>query len=493
MMTKLPTQLYTAAQVRELDNIAITENKIPGYTLMTRAAKAAFDLIQEHHPRDKNIAVVCGVGNNAGDGFALAALAHKANKNVIIFLICNPNKLNGDALKAYTDLVKSEATIIQYTNQKLYTFDLIVDAVFGSGLSRNITNPFRKAVLAINSAQKPVLSLDLPSGIHADTGEIMGCAVIATASISFIGLKRGMFTNNGPEYSGRIFFNDLQVPSTIYEGLNNETERLNIAQLLEKLPPRAKNTHKNSYGHTLIVGGNTGMLGAAQLCATACLRSGSGLVSLATKSKHAPLINKWLPEVMSWGIDKSTQITEQIGKATVVAIGPGLGQDVWAKRLFKASIKTKLPLIVDADALNLLAQNPIKKENMILTPHPGEAARLLGSSTTAIQKDRFSAIRKLAMTYQATVILKGSGSLVCGPKSNIYLCDLGNPGMASGGMGDALTGIVAALVAQGLSTLDAATLGVCLHAKAADLATTKGERGLVATDLFVYLRNLINT
>ncbi|MBU0504429.1 MAG: NAD(P)H-hydrate dehydratase [bacterium] len=491
-MTKLPTQLYTATQVRELDKIAIKDHNISGYTLMTRAAKAAFDLIQEFHPHDKYIAVVCGAGNNAGDGFALASLAHKAKKNVVVFLLINPNKLKGDALKAYKDLVKTKTTIIQYTNQRLHTFDLIIDAIFGSGLSRNIINPFRKAVLAINSAQKPVLSLDLPSGIQADTGEIMGCAVMATASISFIGLKRGLFTNNGPECSGRIFFDDLGVPSSIYEWINNETERLNITQLLAKLPPRAKNTHKNNYGHTLIVGGNTGMLGAALLCATACLRTGSGLVSLATKKQHAPLINKWLPEVMSWGVDKDTQIAEQMGKASVIAIGPGLGQDVWAKHLFQACIKSKLPLVIDADALNLLAQEPLKKETMILTPHPGEAARLLGSSTAAVQKDRFSAIRKLALKYQATVILKGSGSLVCDPKSNIYLCDLGNPGMASGGMGDALTGIVAALIAQGLSALDAAKLGVCLHAKAADLAATKGERGLVASDLFVYLRNLVN-
>ena len=232
--------------------------------------------------------------------------------------------------------------------------------------------------------------------------------------------------------------------------------------------------------------------GAAKLCAEAALRTGSGLVSVATRSEHASILTEERPEIMSHGIEKVAELKKRIDLANVIALGPGLGQDSWAKQMYKTCLNSKLPLIVDADALNLLAQNPLARGNWILTPHPGEAARLLNCSNKAIEKDRFAAVKRIAKKYKAIVVLKGCGSLVSDNKTPATLCDLGYPGMSSGGMGDALTGIIAGLVAQKISPLDAAKLGTCLHAKAADIAVANGERGLIASDLFDPLRKLVN-
>lgn len=262
-----------------------------------------------------------------------------------------------------------------------------------------------------------------------------------------------------------------------------------LKDLLKLLPPRAHDSHKGDFGHVLIVGGAPGMLGAVILVSTAAARTGAGLVTVATHPSHAPLVSVAQPTVMSYGIKTAAALKPLLAKATVVVIGPGLGQDAWAKLLLKTVLASKLPLVIDADALNLIAKlsKPPKLKHAIITPHPGEAARLLKTTAEKIQADRVAAAQKLQQRFGSVVVLKGAGTIVQAENESM-LCNLGNPGMASGGMGDVLSGIIAALVAQKLSLFDAARLGVMMHAKAGDEATKQhGERGLLATDLLEYL------
>jgi NAD(P)H-hydrate epimerase len=259
------------------------------------------------------------------------------------------------------------------------------------------------------------------------------------------------------------------------------------------LPKRPRDAHKGSFGHVLIVGGDHGMGGAVRLAAEAGLRAGAGLVSVATRAEHVPALIAGLPEAMPRAVEHADDLDGLLARATVVAVGPGLGQDAWGRALYERVLASGLPMVVDADALNLLAASPKRRLNWVLTPHPGEAARLLGSDTTTVQSDRFRALEALLESYHGTVVLKGAGTLVGAPGELTAVCDRGNPGMAAPGMGDALTGVVAALAAQGLSLPDAARAGVWLHAVAGDRAALRGERGLLAREVIAELRGLVNT
>lgn len=492
MSLNLPANLYTANEVRELDRIAIEEKGIPGSTLMARAAEALFSVLSEHWPHAKKIAVVCGLGNNAGDGLVLARIAQPLGWDVSAILVGDPEKFSGDCLEAYEYLQGTKATIKPFEDDDFTQYDLIVDAIFGSGLNRNVEGPFARAIENINRAARPVLAIDIPSGISADTGRVMSTAVKADITVTFIGLKRGLFTADGPEYAGRLFFNALEVPPDTYEPVKTGAVRLNLKKLLRLLPPRPKNSHKGDFGHVLVMGGELGMSGAARMACEAALRTGAGLVSLATRPEHATLVNIGRPEIMSYGINEGAPIPP-LKRATVIALGPGLGQDAWGEYIYRTALQSHLPLVLDADGLNLLAKNPVLRSQWVLTPHPGEAARLLECSAKEVQADRFAAVKKLYEKYKAVIVLKGCGSLVYDGQSEIGVCTAGNPGMASGGMGDTLTGIIAGLIAQRLSLSDAAKLGTCLHATAADLAAREGERGLLAGDLFDHIRRLVKS
>jgi len=262
--------------------------------------------------------------------------------------------------------------------------------------------------------------------------------------------------------------------------------------LKQYLKPRKSNAHKGECGHVLIVGGNKGLSGSVKLAALGALRAGAGLVTIATRPEHLYL-NKDQPEIMIHGVEDAKEIQTLLIAATVIIIGPGLGQDSWAKDLYEAVLKTKKPLIVDADALNLLAKQKQKRENWILTPHPGEAARLLDMKTSEIQTHREESLRKLQKEYKGIIVLKGADTLVIDEAQSVSMCQAGNPGMASGGMGDLLSGIIAGLLAQGLTLSQAAKVGVYIHAAAGDLAAEKKERGLLSTDLLPYVRQLVNT
>ena len=489
-MRQLPNNLYTAEQTRELDRVTIEEFDVSGTVLMERAGTVAFDTLKQHWPGSKTICVVCGPGNNGGDGFVVARLAEEEGLKVEVLIVGDSNKIKGNALSAKQRLEGFGVATQTYGKGKLPLADLVVDAIFGTGLKGAVSGDELYAINAINQHGTPVLALDIPSGLLADTGHVEGEVVHADVTISFIGLNQGLLTAKGPDCCGELIFDDLQIPSGVSVKVPTSVKRLHLPSPLFK--KRDKESHKGLYGHVLVIGGEIGMSGAARLACEAALRTGTGLVSLATRYAHASMMNSTRPEIMSFPAERDNEIQALIEKADVIAVGPGLGKSEWAATLFAAALNSGKPLIVDADGLNLLAMEPLNRDNWILTPHPGEASRMLGISIEEVQADRFSAVKHIADKFGGTVILKGNGSLIYS-QGTTYLCDEGNPGMASGGMGDVLTGIIASLLAQGFSLTDAAKVGVHLHAAAGDAAAKgAGERGLLASDLMPAIRRLVN-
>ena len=487
----LPANLYRAEQVRALDAAAINDFHIPGMTLMEAAGAAAWQLLRGIWPEAGRITVLCGAGNNAGDGYIVARLAVEAGLQVQVIALTEPDQLGGDAAAAAQHFLQAGRSVQAWAGD-LPEADVIVDALLGTGLDREVAGPYREAVEAVNTAGRPVLALDIPSGLHADTGTILGAAIRADHTLSFIGLKQGLFTGQGAEYCGALHFHDLDVPPGIYAYVPISARRIDYASLAAWLPPRCRSDHKGRFGHVLVVGGDTGYAGAARMAAEAAARTGAGLVSVATRPENATAVSMARPELMARGVSRPTELNPLLERATVVALGPGLGQSDWSQLMLARVLDTGLPLVVDADALNLLARDPARRGNWVLTPHPGEAARLLGCGTGEIEADRFAAVCALQEKFDGVAVLKGSGTLIRDTAGPTSVCSDGNPGMASGGMGDVLTGVIAALLAQGHPPAEAAALGVCLHAAAADRAATDGERGMLATDLLPWIRRLAN-
>lgn len=504
-MSSLPYLLYTAAQTRELDRLAIEEHGLSSSVLMERAGEAAFSLLRARWPDIRRISVFCGSGNNGGDGFVLARLAHESGFDVSVFQAGESRKLSGDALAAMQRLSGAGLTTAEFSGRNQLQAELIVDGLLGTGLHGDVSTEYHKAIEAINASACPVLALDLPSGLNADTGMACGIAVQAVCSISFIGLKQGLLTGEAVQYCGELHFSDLKVPKIIYTQLTPAARRLDYARLKKGLRPRLRYAHKGDAGHVLLIGGDHGMAGALRLAGEAALRSGAGLVSLATRESHAAFIGSGRPELMCHGLEQAHELEWLVDRATVIVIGPGLGQDGWGKDMLGYVVASGKPLVLDADALNLMARGlfpevMLRASRRVLTPHPGEAARLLEQTVEQIQADRFSAVNALQEKYAGICVLKGAGTLVA-DKTGIGVCNAGNPGMASGGMGDVLSGIIGALMAQAIALgrdgpevcSEAAQLGVCLHAHAADIAVkTVGERGLIASDLMPVIRRLVN-
>jgi len=483
--------LYTASQLRELDRGAIETAGIPGYTLMLRAGAAAWQVLGSSWPDARRLVVVCGTGNNGGDGYVLARLALKAGVRGQVLQLGDPDRIRGDALTARSDWLAAGGDTRPFDAQILTEADVIVDAMLGTGLERPLDGAWLAAVNAINTAPVPVLALDIPSGLHADTGSILAAAVRADYTATFIGRKRGLYTGQGAEVAGHISLHDLDVPAPVYRAVTASATLLTQPPLGRLGTPRPRTAHKGDHGHVLVVGGDHGMNGAVQLAGLAALRSGAGRVSLATRPEHAAAIAAACPVLMSLGAASGRALTALLGRATVVAIGPGLGRSRWAQDLLSTVLQSKLPLVVDADALNLLAREPQSCDRWILTPHPGEAARLLGVSIREVQADRFAAVTALVERYRGTAVLKGAGTLIGTGAAPVTVCAAGNPGMASAGSGDVLTGVIAGLAAQGLALPQAAGAGVCVHGLAGDVAAGSGERGLLATDVIAALRAVL--
>lgn len=492
---QLPYALYSARQVGAFDRMAIEQFHIPGEVLMERAGTAAFALLRQRWPNARDITVLTGTGNNGGDGFVVARLAKQAGMSVRVLQLGDGDKIKGDARLNAERFSGMLGEWQDYHGLPLHT-DVIVDAMLGTGLERDLSDAWAQAVQDINDHAAPVLAVDIPSGLHSDAGVVMGKCVRASASISFIGFKQGMFTGAGPEVCGELFFDPLELPARVYASEVLSARRIDWARLSQQLAPRSRIAHKGYFGHVLVVGGELGFGGAARLCAEAALRTGAGLVSLATRPQHVAPVLAARPEIMVHGVEQADQLRELIRQASVIAVGPGLGQGEWGKALWEVLSQSGRPMVVDADALNLLASAPGQmNDDWVLTPHPGEAARLLGECSLQIHSDRFAAASRIQQRYAGVVVLKGAGTVIHGQgKLPAAVCSDGNPGMASGGMGDVLTGVIAGLLAQGFGSQQAAEMGVCLHAAAADqVAIEQGERGMLATDLMRFIQQLVNS
>ena len=483
--------LYTAAQTRALDRCAIDEHQVPGITLMSRAANAAFDCLLNSWPNAECIQVLCGTGNNGGDGFLIADLAHKRGIPVAVLQVGDSGKISGDALLARNQALANGVDIQSFEEGVVMSLGVVVDAMLGTGLGGDVRGEYLEAIEEINAAGAPVLAVDIPSGLCADTGRVLGASVRADMTITFIGLKRGLFTLDAMDYTGELQFADLNVPTQIYQQVPADAYRLELEPLLEELPPRPATAHKGLYGTVLVVGGDYGMAGAAAMAAEAALRCGAGLVRVATRPEHVAALVARTPEVMPMGVESGDDLQPLLDAADVLVVGPGLGQSPWSEYLLQAAIASGKPMVLDADGLNMLAAGKVApRPGLVITPHPGEAGRLLSCSSAEIQADRFAAVRQLQSQTGAVSVLKGNGTLIAGA-DQVLLSDYGNPGMASGGMGDVLSGVIGSLLAQGMDPTEAAALGVCLHGAAADIAAEEGMRGLAATDLIPWLRELL--
>lgn len=490
-MELLPALVYTAAQVRAMDRHAIGVAGIPGYTLMQRAAEAALSLLRQHWPDAHRITVLCGSGNNGGDGYVLARLARDAGLAVNACAVADPLRLAGDAARAYADFTAAGGRDSGLNAASLGTTDVIVDALLGTGLDRPVEGPIRDCIDAVNSCGLPVLALDLPSGLDADSGLIHGAAISATRTITFVALKSGLYLGDAWDCVGELAFAGLGIPESAREAQVPVLRRMDSTLLEAALPRRRRSAHKGDHGRVLVVGG-LAMPGAARLAGEAALRAGAGLVTVATEAQSVVSIVAGRPELICNAVKSAAELKVLLNAADAGAIGPGLGLSRSARDLFETVTACAKALVLDADALAMLAERPWHRDNWVLTPHPGEAARLLGTDTAAIQRDRLGSARAIAARYGGICVLKGAGTLVVAGDRLPWVCDRGNPGMATAGAGDLLTGIIAALVAGGCDLERAAAAGVLLHACAGDRAAGAGERGMIASDLIAQLRAVVN-
>jgi len=521
------TSIYLAQQVRELDRITIEEKGIPGIKLMRSAAQACVDVLLGQAPSPGKVSVLCGSGNNAGDGFIIAGLLANRGIEVTVGLVGKVPSGETDAGKAYGYCCEAGVEILT-AELSLQNSAFVVDALLGTGLIGPVRPEYQQVISAVNLHDCTVLAVDLPSGLCADTGNILGACIKADMTVTFIGRKLGLLTNDGPEVVGELNFADLSVPGSVFDAIEPSVRMLSYEDQIRKLPVRNRNAHKMNHGHVLVVGGDQGMAGAVAMAAEAAMYSGAGLVSVATHPTSVNSLVARRPEVMTKSVTTPDELKALINRATVIVVGPGLGNEslgneslgneslgndglgneslgneslgndglggdsAWGSELFDIVLESELPMIIDADGLNRLSRLPqqsTRRDNWILTPHPGEARNLLGKN---VQVNRLASVKQLQEKYGGVCLLKGAGTLIAS-RHDVWLCPYGNPGMSVAGMGDVLSGIIGGLVAQGLDMHDAACLGVIVHSLAADNITARqGERGLLATQLLPEIRKLLN-
>ena len=500
-------KLYSASETRKIDGLAIKEKGITGYSLMQMAAEFSLDVILSEFNPVEELIIFCSKGKNSGDGFLLGSFAKEFGLKVTVVMSNAPNELKGVSKKAFAEMKESKVkTVSNKSIEKLKVSDkaVIVDALIGTGLKGNLRKNIKDSILALNKlgVKLPVLSLDIPSGVNPDTGNVDDICVYADITATFVAQKKGCFTSIGKKASGEVIYSDLEIPKRIFSAVASSSYVVDYEDSISRVVYREQDAHKGNFGHVLVIGGDKGLGGAGLLSSRAAVYSGAGLTSLVTRPEHVIASLVSCPEVMVKGVDSGQDLEEHLVKPNVIAIGPGLGQSAWSEqmvqRVFWEAEKRDISVIMDADALNLLTTLKLSSnlpQKLILTPHPGEASRLLNTTVTEIESDRFSAAAKIQKKFNATVVLKGSGTIICNQSSGTQkwgICGSGNPGMATGGMGDVLTGIIAGILAQGLTLKDAAEAGVDLHAKAADQASLEfGEAGLTSSDVINELRYLL--
>ncbi|MFT4179769.1 MAG: NAD(P)H-hydrate dehydratase [Thermomonas sp.] len=491
-----PLPLFDPEALRTLETRGTAHCDGDAFALMARAGQAAWRCVLKHWPQAMRIVIVCGPGNNGGDGYVLARHALESGRDVRVLRLREPaTELARRACAEYSAAGGS-------VDAELGDCDLIVDALFGIGLSRAPDAEVTALIDAINAHSSPVLALDVPSGIDANTGSAPGAAVVADRSVQFIARHRGLRTGIAIDHAGKLELAALDLPQSLFDGIAASAFAYRADALSTFFPLRARDSHKGRNGHVLCIGGDHGGGGAVLLTAQAALRSGAGLVSVATRLQHVAALLSARPEAMVHALEDAAALAPLLERADVIAIGPGLGQGDWGRALFDAVIACDKPRVLDADALNILSERPQAllaasnhrlRTGDVITPHPGEAARLLGIGTADVQRDRFAAASALQDKFGCVVVLKGAGSIVASKDAPPAVICAGNPGMGTGGMGDLLTGVIASLRAQGFTARDAAIAGALLHAAAGDAAARDdGERGLLPSDLLPWLRCLAN-
>ena len=480
---------------------------IDSNTLMERAGAAAFERARRRFPGARRWLVLAGAGNNAGDGFVIARLGRSEGLEVQTLLLSPASPPRGDAATQFEAMMGAGVPVASFDGGALPQADLIVDAMLGIGLDRPLAGRYLEAVRAVNDSGAPVLAVDVPSGIHADSGAVMGAAVRATLTVTFIAEKCGLFLGDAPDHAGERVLEPLGdvPPERLGEAEAGAGGRSRLRVFAGQdwrgmLSARRRADHKGRFGHVLVVGGGAGMGGAARLAGEGALRAGAGLVSVATHPQHAAELLRDRPELMVRAVRRADDLAPMLERATVAAVGCGLGRDRWARDMFAAVCASGLPRVIDADGLNLLAESPApdarggNAPRLIITPHPGEAGRLLGRSSAQVQSDRPGALAELQRRLSGVVLLKGAHTLISAPGEAPWVIDAGNPGMATAGMGDVLTGLLAGLWAQlpAAPADSVAALAAYAHARAGDIAAAGGQRGMIASDLLAALREVVN-
>ncbi|WWO97908.1 MAG: bifunctional ADP-dependent NAD(P)H-hydrate dehydratase/NAD(P)H-hydrate epimerase [Candidatus Dasytiphilus stammeri] len=487
---RLPYSIWTVRDTQQIENEYLDNNKgITTFNLMERAGKAAFDYIYNLYPNARKWLVLCGPGNNGGDGYIVACLAQAAG--IEITLLSCTNSSSKEARKARNQWLMSGGKICQPDIDWPKNIDLIIDGLLGFKLNRAVTYPYNILIKKANQSHLPIFSLDIPSGLSAETGASLGDVIKATHTITFITLKPGLLTGKARKYVGNLHYNSLGCDEFLKKK-DASIKRMDADCLPILLPSRCPISHKRDHGRLLIIGGDSGTAGAVRLAGEAALRTGSGLVKILTKKYNIIPILSNRPELMVDELRIDT-LDYSLNWADIIVVGPGLGQRNWGKKALSIIQKSTKPMLWDADALIMLSEKPDQRHNRIITPHPGEAAKLLNISIAEVESNRLDAAQSLANKYGGIVVLKGAGTIIASYEGDLVIADVGNAGMASGGMGDVLSGIIGSLLGQQLSYYQAACAGCIIHGAAADLLASKlGMRGILASDIFPWIYLLIN-
>ncbi|MBT6538325.1 MAG: NAD(P)H-hydrate dehydratase [Francisellaceae bacterium] len=471
----------------ELENAIIKKRGCTHFDLMKFAATACCDFIKDYWPKIKSVTVVCGHGKNGGDGYLVAnQLMGSYAVNVISVEDTSKINANADVLKAYKLFVGNGGKVSVFTTINEFKGDLIVDAIFGTGLSKPLSAKYNDLINKINTLSKPVCSIDLPSGLDANTGIARDNAIVADATVTLLAHKVGLLTGDAKNYIGYLHLSDLNLPVKDIVGIKEFARLLSFDKVLETRPYRLSNVHKNQVGQVAIVGGNESMLGSVLLAAKGALRMGAGRVNVFTAPEHANLIPLNQPEIVSYAVSDFNILIEQLYRMDAIVVGPGLGRDDWARGCLSAVLSMKKAMVIDADALCFLADLKdlhFSPEDVVLTPHLGEAHYLLQSPIEKLYQDRITCVNEIAKKFNATTLLKGAGTLISSSKNRLSICPYGNAGMASAGMGDLLSGVIGSLLSQGMDGYKAACLGSVLHAVAGEIKYETLGNGLLASDL----------
>lgn len=511
-------KVVTPQEMQALDRKTIKECGVTSLHLMERAGEGIIHAIEQAHGpmRGKSISIVVGKGNNGGDGLVVGRLLMKRGAIVRVHLLTNPATLTGDALTNFTRYRSLGGTFVApppsspaHILQSLEESELVIDAIFGTGLGKPIEGMFAEIVASMNQSRRPIVAIDVPSGLSGDSGGALGPVIRATQTVTLALPKRGLFLDQGITHAGDIVITDIGIPATCVDAAMIGTQLITGSYVAGHLPSRPRDAHKGTFGHVGIIAGSVGKTGAAVLASQAALRTGAGLVSLAIPETLNDILESMLIEVMTvpipdisiraFGSPSITALLKFANRKTAVAIGPGIGtHNETIGAVIKLIPQLTTPCVIDADGLNAVATNlailNAAKAPIILTPHPGEMAKLLGCSNADVSHDRLGSATELSQKTGATVILKGARTLVASPDGSVDICPTGNSGMATGGTGDVLTGIIAGLLGQGLSARAAATVGSYLHGLAGDIVvTTQGSHGMIASDLLASIPQAITT